>query len=268
MLKADLKRFIFSIEMIVAIIITAIGLATGISFIITDGFSFEYTSLIQMYNFCIFTGLVCLFFPIIAAIPITNTLITEQESGFKNMILTRTSRKKYIISRIVSVSITGFLCLFLGSLLFLIIFYICGVRCVASPGHDVEAFLIDSTYWDLIENDKEIIALLLMITVLSVSGIGRSVITLALCHIVKNKYIVLILPFVLERILVLILDPLETVSKVFFYLNPVVWDAFGTEMINSTCGGLLYVSCVQLCLAAVGTVAYIACIKRQHKGGH
>lgn len=268
MLKADLKRFIISIEMLVAIVITAACLGTGLTYISSSLFQFDNYSLIYMYNFCVFTGLLSLFFSIIVAIPIVNTVIDEQESGFKNMILTRTSRKKYVYSRLTAVAITGFCTLFFGSVLFLLICYLAGIRCVVTSEHMAETIIENTTYWTLIEHNKSFIALLLMIVVLSMSGVGRAIIILALSYVVKNKYIALILPFVLERILVILFTPLESVSKLFFYLNPVVWDAFGTEMINSACGGLIYVFIIQICLALIGILAYSICVRRQYLGGH
>ena len=130
-LHTEIRRALISKKFLYSIII---GLLTQIisSLLMSKNVIFQYidghvgidalNNILSKYSLWYFsTNTYVFIIPIIACLPYTISLLTDENSNYVNFIKSRTSYRSYIISKIASCFISGFLTVFISSAIFLLI---------------------------------------------------------------------------------------------------------------------------------------------------
>lgn len=265
MIKTEIKKCLFNFEMIVGILIVTGCFALGVSNDLRDYFKgkIDFTIFNSVY-ISIFGGIIGNILPILCVLPIINILIDESLPGYEDIILMRTTRLKYIEARIVSTILSGFIEIFLGGILFVLCLRLIGINFSVPGVYNSEYGLIEGTiYYKITEAGKPVLSVLLMMLIFSLMSISWSMLALLTSRYIKNKYALVIIPFLVHKLLIFICYPF----KFLFYINPLTWNVFTNRMMNTAGGGLLFELIVQTIVTAVVSILFGFTLMRKYKHG-
>lgn len=201
MLKKDINKTVFSFN-------TCLAVLVGLIFLIEPQIAYIKASMFDSlsgkdnYINFLFTSLALggylIFTPLITALPCVTSFCEEYNSGFYKYILVRVSRKKYLLSRLVSNAVAGGVT---TAIPMLIMFGLSIVLCVPYTKEHLESGIytpIHGTILEPFELPRGGIYFSVIIVVLSfVFGVVWSTVGLAVSSIITNRYVALCAPFVI-----------------------------------------------------------------------
>lgn len=266
MIRAEIKKCIFSFEMLITVILSTICFIFGVSERLRLYFAGEMQATIYyMYDTSIFAGIISVLLPILAVLPIVNILISENSSGYGSIVMLRTTRTKYIIAKIVAAIVSGMFAIAAASILFIIVLKFMGINFVLSPPDiNFEKGITEgSIYFTLIKNGMPQISVCLRVLGFALETIPWTMMALVLSRYIKNKYALIIIPFLTEKLLIFICYPFDFL----FYFSPLTWGIGSGIMMYSALGGLVYELIVQGIIITVGSLAFSLACRRNYRYG-
>ena len=132
-----------------------------------------------------------LIIPIICCIPFANKHFIDKRSGFNKFQIIRTSYRKYILSKILTTFISGFLCIFtISNILLLIIVTV-------NSGNSFRSLFFNNTFLSTLSKDNFILFVFVYNIICSFMGGVYAVFGLCISTFVDNIIIQLAAPFLL-----------------------------------------------------------------------
>lgn len=242
LLKADLRRGFFSWGFYAAILLSFISLL--ISFFSNDNYydSFFYAYSQNFRSVFSYTA------PIIAILPFNGIYHDESKSGFIRFVILRTSRRKYIFSKIFSSMLTSFSAMFTGTALF-------GLFCRFLPAtlspFGIQTDAENYSLWEKLEvNGGFFLALFISCLMLGLFSAVWSIAGLATSAMVSSKFFSFVLPF-------MIFSLLGYISREFWHISNDV-GAFVYRMTPQFISSPSYGDIRQLLLALLADAVYAA----------
>ncbi len=263
MVKLEIKKIIFSIESYVAVAIIIVGLYRGGYEEIVQALKYRDTVNLMIYWTSIFSGITELILPIVCIIPIVSNLWNENNSGYRNMVLMRTDKKAYIISKILSAVLSGVYIVGVASIIFFIMLYILGID-EGWTERSIIGVFGDSIYYQWLMSGDEWKCNILMITCYSLVTIPYTMLALVFSQIIKNKYVLVIIPVIVHEMLLFIC---YANTEKLFYLNPATWNVARTHLINTSMGGLFFVIKVMTIIILICGVIFAVLFRRRLRCG-
>lgn len=185
----ELKRYIispiFAVAVLSALAIMAHPIFDSLKAIFINPQSYLYY-ISGVHTF----GSFDLFAPVIAAAPCSATFYNDFGSGYCKFILPRTSRIKYLLSKIFTCGVTGGLAVFLPNFILFIYLFAFG------KPHSSDMNILQGSTLGAIEytnNGLNVMIILLLLSFLF--GFAWSLIGLAVSAFIPNKYVALVAPF-------------------------------------------------------------------------
>jgi len=186
----DLKRAILNKKMLFSLVISFICLIVG-SY--ESLFLYSNTDFADTYFNAICTGTSCIFallYPLLACVPYADIYSEEYKTGYTNYVFMKVSKKRYILSKVLSCGIGGGVAVSLPTVVFLII-------SVIKNGTSI----VDSTIVTYITHGQDffINSPILYCVLYSVNsficGFIFSVLGLVVSTYTQNKYLIMLIPF-------------------------------------------------------------------------
>lgn len=203
MFMNDMKKTIGSIGFLLAIFVTTILLFSSTAYIDDKGQAFSIMEcvffqkdiLLNDYNFSsimIFRkgmqGYITLFIPIIASFPFVKSFCEEKNTGIIRFMITRTGRRVYYYSKVMTALLSGGLAIMLGVLFF------GGMVSILFPGsaqyNQMSASVLQSPF---VNNICSIVVKELVSSFLY--GVVMTLPALVCCSFCKNPYLIAGIPF-------------------------------------------------------------------------
>lgn len=187
----ELKRYIispiFAVAVLAALAIMVYPNFDSLKAIFINPLSYLYY-ISRVHAF----GTFDLFAPVIAAAPCSAAFYNDFGSGYCKFILPRTSRIKYLLSKIFTCGITGGLAVFLPNFVFFIFLFAFGKE------HSSDINLLQGSVLGNIEHTNNGLNVMVILLLLSfLFGIAWSLIGLAVSAFIPNKYVALVAPFMI-----------------------------------------------------------------------
>ena len=187
--RSDLKRIFRSWIFFLSIVIVVIGGIIQCALIYPD-----FADHSQTYGplncflaaFCL-SGYGPVVAPILAVLPFATSYIDDLQTGYVKSIIARTTRRSYVISRMVSIGISGGLVLLLGYLSTLAFF------CLIDPLPSARTMILGGAFVRVYHNSMLQYALLISFNAF-VSGFVYALLCMGLSAITNNRYIGIIAP--------------------------------------------------------------------------
>ncbi|QAA32901.1 hypothetical protein [Clostridium manihotivorum] len=188
--KQEMRRALYSKNMIIAIVLSCICMFSGIllgNFYVEKKDAVYYFMLAHSLGR---TSLLSLLGPVIVSLPFAASFLEDKDSGFLKLILLKISRKKYLLTRIISNAIAGALSITVP-LIIVFIFYslIYGVK---TGGMAAGKYAGDL---DWLSVNKPVLFVIVILVLSFIFGIVISTLGLGLSTVIKSKYLTIILPF-------------------------------------------------------------------------
>lgn len=262
MIRAEIKKNICSVEMLVSVFLVASCFAFGVLNELKDHFDGKLMVTVSyVYYVSVFSGIIDTILPIVCILPIVNMLVGESISGYENIVMLRTTRWRYAVAKIFSTIISSIFAVFVGSLLFIAFLRITGINFSVPGNRNPEDGLIEGTlYYRLTENGHPVCSLCLMIFVFSMTAIPWSMLALVMSRYIKNKYAIIICPFMVQKLLIFLCYPFDFL----YYFSPLTWNVFTNPMICTAGGGLVYELIVQITIIVVCSIALLFAFRRRY----
>ena len=196
MFKRELKRAICSWYFVLATIILYISLFIGVIF---DVLYSKGENLLVLIIITLIIGTSIIVIPVVCGIPYGTSFCIDYESGYFEFAITRTSIRNYVLTKIVVGFISGASVVLAAIVLFSLSCIL--VRPSVLQSVDYVNYSLGE-YWVLLLNDKkDIIVFLFRVLMLCVFGGIWPVISLGMSIIIKNKYIIMAVPFLVSEIM-------------------------------------------------------------------
>ncbi len=264
MVKVEIKKIICSVETYIAALVIFICLMVTIRDELNYAMLGQYpVPIFYLYFMSIFKGLTDLVMPVVCILPLVISLWNDANSGYGNMVLIRTTKIKYIISKIVSAIFSGIYIMIIGSILFFIILYTMGI----GENWDwltLSGVLSNTIYYEWAEAGKELPCAILMVACYSLTTIPWTMLTLVMGWCVKNKYVLVAIPVLVQQTMLYVCY--ANIEKLF-YINPATWNVSTTDMIEAEMGGLYFTLKVMLIITLICSSAFILLFRRRLKNG-
>jgi len=184
----------------------------------------------------------------------------EENSGCREMILLRTKKINYIVSKIFVSVVSGIFVIYVGSILYVIILRCLGVPWVLEPHFTVAS---NTIYYEMISENKLVQSFLLIIFNYSLTTVPWTVMTLVLSNCIKNKYMLIVAPMLIQKIMIYVCYEFEEL----FYINPVTWNVVSNITVTYKLGGMLYIGLVVIAFILTGSILYCCQFTRGLKHG-
>lgn len=211
MLKEEFRRAFFSWAFVLALVITSVcfviglkdygGPATPIIPEERDLFPFDRNAFDAFIYAAGTSGFFAMLAPLIAVLPFAASFITDRSSGYITFILSRTSFRRYRISKYVANLLTGGVSTSLPLLVgygIINIFYERGLPPVPAPGQPWYAFFpwinANGTFGYLYRTKPDLY-IFFLIGLAFLWGAAWATTGLAVSSVVRNKYRALAIPF-------------------------------------------------------------------------
>ncbi|MFC9450091.1 hypothetical protein ACFTSE_28675 [Bacillus cereus] len=144
--------------------------------------------------------------PIISVIVFSNSYLIEKESNFLNGVYTRISKKTYLFAKYISIFIIGGISFILPLLISLILVgSTLPTDPPTNPNSQLIAINLNSMFSDIFFNSPLNYILLYLIIDFLFAGMF-AVLSLSISMFIKNTYVVLLFPFLLNTILCVIFE--------------------------------------------------------------
>lgn len=196
-MKRELKNAIFSWNFLIAVAVTAFTFYIAIADTSILAL-YKNVDILYLFNLCMQISPLFLFLPFVATLPYGYKFIDEYNSNFFRFSLSRSSYRKYTLTKTVAVVVSAFLAVFLGLILCVAFFAI-----IAKPidTNDIlylqlyDTLRVGRTYGCLLD----INVYLYIITYIFFMSLFASlwpVIGMISSTYIKNRYVSLIMPFI------------------------------------------------------------------------
>lgn len=202
-------------------------------------------------------GVAILLRPIAAALPIGFFLMREWGSRYYQMVLSRTSCVKYVVSKVVCAYFIGFAVPFLANLLLLFTAAICSPYWIFGDAFGTGSRLFPT----LLSQGKPLLALLLYIAGFSLAGSIWSVVIVGVSVFTTNGYVLVAAPFLLERVSSYVLQMIGRKTPLALCLDTSHNYAFRVDH------GLTIQFSYSLFLCAVAGILVFLSVKRRRRHG-
>ena len=256
MFKAELKRAIFSPAFLIGTCILIASLILGVIFDIL--YSVD-TDLLKLYQLTTSIGTSMLILPIVTALPFVGSYSTDAHSGYIYFTLPRTTKRKYMLTKVTVAAISGFVMVFIA----LSVFFITSI--VINPNvlnHPKQIWQVFGGYWDeYVVAGKEWVVLLAKSIALCFYGALWPVLGLALSTMISNKYFVLAMPFFISEIVAYVTQYTEMLLLQLDNLP------LRGSISNLVYGGVPYALCYWFVLIFVLSIIFYRGIGRILKNG-
>lgn len=225
-IKRGLSRISFRIALLIGII------ANIMSVFITNPGTYSIDNYIKAYeisaydNFIFFnlnslSNVMILIFPILSAVSYSDSYLEDINSGFINYIYTRYSKSKYLICKFCSNFIISGLCVAVPLIINLIILILTvpSIKTNAILGR--YTILCGGLLSSLFYNNPILYILLWILIYFMYSGAFASI-ALSISIVIKNKFVVLFVPFLLCNVIGIVLNLIGKYSyspSSFLYLS-------------------------------------------------
>lgn len=207
-LKIDLKRAILGKSMLAAIFIGLISILIGlimeplksaVQLYLSDAQDLMYNAKISLIRnsfnkvtlWHFGNYFYTLVMPLICCMPFSISYIKDKQSGFSKYIIIRSSYKKYVISRIITTFVSGFLAIFItSSIWFLII-------TLVDSGEIFRSIFYKNVFLAELSNSNFNLFFIIYSIICSFMGGVYAIMALAVSSVVDNKLLGLVSPFIL-----------------------------------------------------------------------
>lgn len=189
MVKTELKRAISTKSFLAACGIAFIMLMMG-GYQYVEDFLSGYTASsiwVDKYTHSLDFSILSGFVPIVAVIPFVLSYRKEHDSGFRQLMILKGTRRAYVRAKLLAVACSGFLSMFLSNLCWLLVCHICfGTGEIINPRTDL--------FLEVFERSPFGYG---MIYVLNVGLVGAvfALLALGLTAVIRNRYLAVLLPF-------------------------------------------------------------------------
>ena len=193
-IKSELRRALFSKKAMISFIIAFIALIIplylfcyigGISFI---GLHFDAVDVFARIRSTSEGALLVVIFPLLASIIFSDSYTVEKESGFTKFIYSRMSVKSYVWIKVISNAISSMVVGIMASgTMFIFLICILGIR-------TTDGLVVDGPFSSIYYSNKLLYGIIMVL----ITGICYAVISelsLGISAWIKNRYLVLIIPF-------------------------------------------------------------------------
>ncbi len=248
----ELKRHLFSPVFAITILVALVVMVYPIYDAIKGIFVLPQSYLYYIGGVHTF-GTFDLFAPIIATMPCATTFYNDFGTGYCKLILPRTSRIKYLLSKISICGITGGLAIFIPNLVLYIYLWIFG-----KPHLSDTYIMLENSIFENIEfanNGLNVMLILLLLSFLF--GTVWSLVGLAASAFFPNKYVSFVAPFMIYFALSTALS-LTDESLVFSPMNMLYPN-------YSQIPSIIFCFIYQLVLIIVSATTFLICAYRRLK---
>lgn len=263
MVKTEIKKIVCRFETYICVALIVACLFMGIFDDLELFLKKEYSQpdFCYYYN-SIFIGIISTVLPIICVIPIVLSMWDENNSGYGNMVLVRTKKSRYIVSKIIAAVISGLYVVILGSMIFLLILKFMGVGNVTDNINSIVG-LSDTIYYKWAIEGKWFGGLVLVVFCFALTTIPWTMIALLAAQYIKNKYLLIAIPLLINKIMIFVCYSYDEL----FLFNPVTWNVSTNIMITEKMGGLYFVLKVMAIVIVIFSIIYALSFNRRLKNG-
>lgn len=260
LVRADLKKILLRVEMYTSVLLTVVCMFIGVGDELKIIFKNDYqTSVFRLYYNSIFTGIIDTVLPLVCIIPIVQTL-WEEKNGCREMVLLRTKKLNYVVSKLLVSIVSGIFVIYVGSIVFVVILRCLGIPWVLEPQYTV---INDTVYYKWISENKLVQSFALIIFNYSLTTVPWTMMSLVLSNCIKNKHMLILAPMLIQKIMIYVCYEFEEL----FYLNPVTWNVASNITFTSKFGGMIYIGVVATVSIIIGSILYCCRFKRGLKYG-
>lgn len=132
-----------------------------------------------------------LIMPLICCIPFTASYLIDKKTGYSKFVIIRVSYKKYISSKLCSIFLSGFLSVFITTILFIILISI------IDSGQNFRSIYNDNAFLGTLFRNNFNIYVFIYSLISGIFGGVYSIIGLAISSIIDNTLVAVISPFML-----------------------------------------------------------------------
>lgn len=264
MLRTDWGKFIKRIDTNISIILVVVSLFSGAMNQLAF-FSKAQTveTAFYFYDSSLFSGITNYIMPVLVAVPISGFLSEELEKGYYNLVIMRTMKIKYVVSKVVVTILSGMYIMTVGSVLFYFILNIMGYPVMQDANSTLYGLYGETIYYALAEQGKGILAAALHMFNYVLTTIPWTMIVLAVCLYIRNKYLLMVIPVLVDKVLILI----GYSDSRFSNINPSVWNTMTSAKVFEPMGGLFYVLKVMGIIVCIGVALFLVGMRRKFKNG-
>ncbi|WP_160673983.1 hypothetical protein [Clostridium sp. C8-1-8] len=215
--KEEMKRIFLSKNMLVAVIMAFLCMFTSI---LLGNFYVEKKDAVYYFMLAHSLGsasLLPLLAPVIVSLPFVASFLEDKESGFFKYLLLRISHKKYVVIRLISNALAGALALTIPlSTIFVFYALFYGVK---TNGMAVGKYAGDLSWLSV---NRPLLFVFSIIALTFIYGMVISTLGLGLSVIIKNRYLAIILPFILAIFTGTVLEYYGVNSIFDFHLSGII----------------------------------------------
>lgn len=215
------------------------------------------------YDSSLFSGMTDYVMPVFVAVPLSRFLCEELDCGYYSFVMMRTKKLRYILSKICVAVFSGIYVMTMGSLLFYFLLNIMGIPVMHEADRTLYSLYGDTIYYALAQQGKGALAAALHMFNYVLTAIPWTILVLATCMYIKNKYILMVLPILVNKILILI----GYADNRFSNINPVEWNTMISMKVYEPMGGLFYVLKVMGIIICIGSLVFCFGMRRKFKNG-
>ena len=174
-----------------------------------------------------FNQLYYVLFPLIAALPYGWSLFTEWKNGYINQMITRISKSRYMISKYISVFISGGITVTIPLILNFII-NACYIPCIGTDAMSLQVILTAKSFGSELYFNKPVLYVLVYLLIDFIIGGIYACIALLVTHLFDSPFTVLTFPLLLHCCL------LYGIDNLFMDFSPYNFAAFINPAHTST----------------------------------
>lgn len=211
LLLYEIKRGCFNKGMLLSICLTLICLiAGGYEPLFLYGNTVDFTYTYYFARSCGTASILSLVYPLIACIPYANTFWEEKQSGYLNYNRIKIKPNTYKLSKIISCIVSGGISIALPTLVY---FIICLMLKGTETNNSLDGYITHSVKFYMVH---PILYCLTSAFNTFICGAIFALIGLAISTIVKNKYLVSLLPFCIFIFMCIFF------AEINLHLNPIL----------------------------------------------
>lgn len=188
--KSELKRAIISKNMAISIFICIVSFFLNFDFIYSL-LTYSERGVTYFYNWSVYGGIISLLFIIIATIPFATSYIDDCSLDYYSSVKDKIGGFKYIITKFVVNFIAGGLVIFIPFILYFLFLLVSKGVSLIDLDYATEVNILLRHIFE----QSQIQYMLLNIILSSIAGATFSTVALAVSIYIKNKYLVMIFPF-------------------------------------------------------------------------
>lgn len=252
MVRVELRKYILSPIFLFAVILFYFSL-------VFSCVEIESSDLLYYYEYSITLGFAAFLLPVASVIPVAYFYYHEATTSYTWFVLSRGTKKRYVVSRILATALSGACVVLAATALFFVTeALLCGGKPTIGPG-----FLGDyGTVFQVLIDQQAYQAILgIMLSALTINGMLWPLICLAAYALTSNKYVIIAAPFIFRTLLSYLAQAIRC-----FPLDPAQLLLKGV-MRNTAGGGIVYVLIYFLILGGLCSGLWIWRIRGRMKHG-